>query len=105
MARFENVQGITEVKFFQNIQCYCPLGDDWYTNRVEVTMKPDRVVPDYCELDDFTRSLGGEKLIIEDVIDAIYSHIMEEYEPYYLSVVSSVDDAKHMAVVVSKVSE
>ena len=105
MSRFENKQGISKISFTQNIQCYCPLGYDWYTNHVTVEMVPSNVIPDYCEIDDFTRGLAGKSLIIEDVVVSIWDHIMTEYEPKWLKVTSDVDDAKHMPVSVVKVSE
>lgn len=105
MARFENKQGISKICFKQNIQCYCPLGYDWYTNHITVEMVPGKVIPDYCELDDFTRGIAGKSLIIEDVVAQIWDHITIEYEPSFLRVTSDVDDAKHMPVSVTKVSE
>ena len=102
MSSFENKQGITQIEFMQNIQCFCPLGNDWYTNQICVRMCPGKIIPDYCEIDDFTRSLGGKRLIIEDVISMIYDHIMTVYCPEHLYVESYVDDAKHMPVRVVK---
>lgn len=103
MARFKNVQGISKIEFTQNIQDFCPLGNDWYTNHITVLMVPSSIIPDYCDIDDFTRSLSGKELIIEDVVDTIYNYINTEYEPIELSVTSYVDDAKHMPVKVVKV--
>ena len=102
MAKFKNEQGISLIEFTQNIQDFCPLGNDWYTNQITVSMIPDSIIPDYCDIDDFTRSLGGKDLIIEDVVDAIFKYIEEEYAPKDLSVSSYVNDAKHMPVTVVK---
>ena len=102
MAEFYNKQGITEITFTQNIQCFCPLGNDWYTNHVEVNMIPDETIPDYCDVDDFLRGLAGKSLIIEDVVDAIYSYLCTNYKPKSVRVQSSVDDAKHLPVTVVK---
>lgn len=102
MAKFENVQGISLICFEQNIQCYCPLGNDWYTNHVKVSFVPTNIIPDYCDIDEFTRSLGGQELIIEDVVKRIYDYIVDNYKPNNLEVSSYVDDAKHMPVTVVK---
>lgn len=102
MAKFSNTQGISRIKFTQNVQCYCPLGDDWYTNHITVNMKLGDTVPDYCEIDDFIRSIAGQSLIIEDVINLIYTHLRDNYCPIELCVESYVDDAKHLAVTVTK---
>ena len=105
MAKFENVQGITEIKINHSVQCYCPLGDDWYTNKILICMSGISTVPDYCDVDRFIRSISGGKLIIEDVVSKIYSYIMDECHPKKLSVSSHVDDAMHMPVSVIKSSE
>lgn len=105
MSKFENKQNITKISFSQNIQCYCPLGNDWYTNHVFVEMQLGNVVPDYCEVDEFTRSIAGKSLIIEDVVNAVYEYLISEYSPKYLYVKSVVDDAKHIPVSVIKEME
>lgn len=102
MARFENVQGITKICFNQNIQCFCPLGNDWYTNHVYIEIIPNKVIPDYCEVDEFLRSLGGESLVIEDVIDKVFKYFKEEYKCSSVKVSSYVNDAKHLSVRVLK---
>lgn len=102
MSSFANTQGITYITFTQNIQCFCPLGNDWYTNQVTVEFVPSSIIPDYCEIDDFTRSLGGEHLIIEDVVERIYTYMENNYKPNNLYVKSYVCDAKHMPVTVIK---
>lgn len=102
MAKFENVQGITEIRFEQNVQCYCPLGDDWYTNQLNITMIPNKIIPDYCDVDNFIRGLSGTSLIIEDVIKCLFEYIMREYEPKNVRIESYVNDAKHLPVRVIK---
>lgn len=102
MARFKNEQGITNIVFTQNIQCFCPLGNDWYTNQITVEFTPTKTIPDYCEIDEFTRGLAGRKLLIEDVVNEIHKYINKEYLPASLRVTSKVDDAKHMPVIVTK---
>lgn len=102
MAGFPNRQRISKVRFTQNVQCYCPLGDDWYTNHVTVDMQLGDAIPDYCDVDDFIRSISGKSLIIEDVIDLIYKYFTDTYKPINLRVESYVDDAKHLPVTVVK---
>ena len=104
MAKFENTQGISRISFTQNIQCFCPLGDDWYTNHLTVDMCPDKIIPDYCDVDNFTRGLSGKMLIIEDVVNAVYNYLYDNYKPKSVKVESHVNDAKHMPVTVIKES-
>lgn len=102
MSKFENVQGITEISFEQNVQCYCPLGNDWYTNQLFITIVPDKLIPDYCDVDDFIRGLSGKSLIIEDVIKEIFEYFKNEYAPKNIKIQSYVNDAKHLTVRVIK---
>lgn len=102
MASFANTQGITKIILTQNVQCFCPLGDDWYTNHITIELIPKSIIPDYCEADDFIRGLAGQSLIIEDVIDKIFTYFKQSYDCSYVKVVSYVDDAKHLAVTVVK---
>lgn len=102
MASFANTQGITKINMSQNIQCFCPLGNDWYTNQVEIELIPDKIIPDYCEVDDFVRSLGGESLIIEDVVKALFDYFKNSYGCSYVKIKSYVNDAKHLSVSVVK---
>lgn len=102
MSSFANTQKITSITFTQNIQCFCPLGNDWYTNQITVDFAPSSIIPDYCEIDEFTRGLAGEELIIEDVVEQIYTYMKNNYKPTKLCVRSYVNDAKHMPVTVVK---
>lgn len=104
MSKFVNKQGITNIEITHNVQCYCPLGDDWYTNHLCIKLEGLNVIPDYCDVDDFIRSLSGKKLIIEDVVSLIYEYIVSEYNPEHINVESYVSDAKHMPVKVVKSS-
>lgn len=105
MSRFKNEQNITAIEFMQNVQCFCPLGNDWYTNQITVEFEPTDTIPDYCEVDDFVRGLSGKSLLIEDVVASIYNYVYQEYSPAYLRVSSKVDDAKHLPVTVTKQSK
>ena len=105
MAEFKNVQGISRVSFTQNVQCFCPLGDDWYTNHLTVKMQMGEIIPDYCDVDDFIRSISGRSLIIEDVVQQVYEYFDNTCRPKSLYVESYVDDAKHLPVTVIKESK
>ncbi len=100
--QFENKQGITEINMYQNIQAYCPLGDEYYTNEVSMHMTGMKVIPDYCDLDKFLRGLAGSKMIIEDVVATIFDKLDKDCQPEHLVVTSLVHDAIHLDVTVSK---
>ena len=102
MARFENVHGITRIKFKQNIQCFCPLGNDYYTNQVSVLFVPDEVIPDYCEVEQYMRKMSGNKYTVEDTVFMVFDYLNTKYKPKYLKVTSYADDAVHFEVEVTK---
>lgn len=102
MGSFENKQGINKIKLFQNVQCFCPLGNDWYTNNIQIEIIPNKIIPDYCEVDEFIRSLSGNNYIIEDVVYSIFEYFKKVYNCEYVKVESTVTDAKHLNVIVIK---
>lgn len=102
MSAFENKQGITEIEMEQSIQAYCPLGDEYYTNQVYMQMTGMQVIPDYCDLDKFLRSLAGSKMIIEDIVATIFNKLDTDCIPEHLIVSSVVTDAVHLNVTVTK---
>lgn len=96
-----NDQNISEIRFKMNIHNFCPLGDDWYTNELEVSFVPYKVIPDYVYLDNELRALDGKSLIIEDVVNKVYE-LISTMNPIMCEVKSHVSDAKHLAVDVIK---
>lgn len=103
MSAFENKQGINTIEMSQNIQAYCPLGKEYYTNKVSIVMDDMKVIPDYCDVDKFLRSLSGKEMIIEDIVNTIFEYFEKECNPEHLAVSSDVDDAVHLPVRVTKV--
>lgn len=101
MPSFKNTQGITCIRLFRNTHNFCPMGNDWYTARVEVVFYPNDVVMDYCEVDDFFKGLDGQSLIIEDVVSAAFDYF-NGFNPHDLCVEAKVDDATHLPVEVIK---
>ena len=99
----ENKQGIREIEMFPTAQCYCPLGDDIYSNQFKVTLRPDRFFPNYCDIQAWIgENIEGKALIIEDAVDRLYEHLLRTYAPKSLEVRSHVDDAGHFPVTVVK---
>lgn len=102
MPKFKHTQGISEVSFSKTITVYCPLGRDYYTATIEVLFSPDEWMMDYIDVDKFIHSIQGQTLIIEDVVDKVYSHLIEEYSPKYVEVTLYAENAAHFPVVVKK---
>lgn len=105
MARFKNKQGITSITGRKRISLYCPLGKDYYTADIDVSLVPDNVIMDYCELDTYLNNQSGLSLIIEDLIDKVYNHLQDEYKPKSLTVNVKAYSNTHLPVEVSKCSE
>lgn len=101
MARFENKQKIDCITMYKTLHNFCPLGQDWYTNRIRIEFEPNKTIPDYIEIDSALNELESKGLVIEDVVDKIVE-IFVEYEPFSIKVVSKVDDATHLPVEVMK---
>lgn len=104
MAKFEHTQDLTSINYMKTITLFCPLGNDYYTAGIEVSMAPGEYVMDYLDEENFFKELQGKKLIIEDLVNTVYEHIMYEYAPTYLYVSVKAYNATHFPVVVTKES-
>ena len=102
MGTIRNDNNISMIQFNQNIQAFCPMGHDFYTNHITVSFCPGDLIPDYCDVEKFMRSLAGKELIIEDVVGIVFDYLKENYQPENLAVTSTVDDAVHFPVKVTK---
>ena len=101
----KNIYGVSDIKIKATAKCFCPLGQDWYTNHFEITFVPEEYIPDYCDIDSFIKeNINGKHFIIEEAVAKLYDFIKEEYQPYELQIKSEVDDAAHSAVVVNRCS-
>lgn len=100
----ENKQNIAEIVMKPTAICFCPLGDDWYTNEFYITIEPDKYFPDYCDIEKYLNgNIRGKSLIIEDAVGMVYDYIKNEYEPKTIQVVSYVNDViSHSPVIVTK---
>ena len=102
--KIENRQGITNIVMKPKAICFCPLGDDWYTNEFEITFAPNQYFPDYCDIEKYlNEEIRGKELIIEDAVSKLYEYLKKTYYPMTLVVTSYVNDVtSHSPVVVTK---
>lgn len=96
-----NKQGITQICFERQVQAFCPMGDDYYTASIRVVFAPSDTIMDYCETDNFIKALGGQSLIIEDLVSNVFDHI-KLYKPKYLKVSAKAESNVHFPVIVTK---
>lgn len=98
-----NEYGIAMIRIESTAKCFCPLGQDWYTNQFEIYFEPDELIPDYCEMDRWIEeNINQMHMIIEYAVAALHKYLTDTYKPKSCKVTSYVDDAKHSAVVVTK---
>lgn len=104
--KLENKQGINTITMKPRAVCFCPLGDDWYTNEFLISIDVADYYPDYCDIEKFlNEKVRGKSLIIEDAVEIVYDYIAEELNPDWIEVTSCVNDVtSHSPVVVSKTS-
>lgn len=99
----KNEFGIANITIESTAKCFCPLGNDWYTNQFTVDFYPGEFIPDYCEMDKWiAENINGKPMIIEAAVSALYNYLRDTYHPLELCVESYVDDARHSAVTVIK---
>lgn len=98
-----NKAGITEIKMKKVAHCFCPLGSDWYTAHILMTVKPDTHLFDYCDVDNYIKNnIEGKKLIIEEIA-AELTAMCQTVVPFSVEVEVHVEDAVHLPVTVKKV--
>lgn len=98
----KNKYGIRNITVDAQAKCYCPLGNDWYTNQFRIDMDVAEDIPDYVKLDEWVaKNINGKSMIIEEATATLYQHIVNEYKPYSCSISSYVDDATHGTVTVT----
>ena len=97
MASFENKYNISKIKMFKKVHNLCTIGQDWFTNNLEITIIPDKIIPDYIEVDKSIQEFEAKELVIEEVVNGILEEL-KKYDPKYISVKSSVNDAMHLPV-------
>lgn len=100
----KNEQKIKQIIMKPKAICYCPLGDDWYTNDFRINFFPDEIFPDYCDIEKYLdENIRGKKLIIEDAVNMLYQYLQVTYQPKKLQITSEICDAKsHSPVTVIK---
>lgn len=86
---------------YKTLHNFCPIGQDLYTSELEITFEPTETIPDYIELEAELDKLEGQELVIEDVVYHV-TKILKEYDPFYIDVTATVEDAKHLKVKVNK---
>lgn len=85
--RIENKYKVNELTYEASAFVYCPMGNDWGHIDIFAKIKPNKYLPDYCDIDNFIeKNIEGKTLITEAVGFEVYNFIKNEIEPERLSV-------------------
>lgn len=99
---FKNKQGITEITMYGTTHLFCPLGNDFYTANVTITVSEPKMIPDYCDVTKFFESIDGKNLIIEDACRKTMKFIRKQTRvASSITVTIDVNDARHLPVSVT----
>lgn len=101
MNVIENTYDLDMIETSHKIHAYCPIGQATYTGKINIQFTPDKVIPDYIELDKAIKELNDTKLLIEDMVNKI-CEIISKLEPISAVVTITVDDALHCPVKITK---
>lgn len=99
----DNDYGIGKITIELEARCFCPMGNDWYTNNFTVFFEPDKSIPDYCEVDNFVKKeIENKNFIIEKAVMVLHEFFMKNYKPKSCKVISYAGNATHSPVTVEK---
>lgn len=94
----ENKYGVTELKLYETIQHWCPLGDQLGTTQYEMTIVPGKQLAELCELHSKFTAMVGTKYTLESGLGQILDILKSAYpDAEYIQVVAKCPTNKHMA--------
>lgn len=92
---FDNEQGITEIKLMGRVRHYCPMGDDWVSTDIEITVTDPATIPDYCDVTAHLKELDGRQIILENLCLDVHRFIKSQTQGYVI-VTAKTKDAEHV---------
>lgn len=100
----KNTRKIDLIVMKPTTRVFCPLGKDWYTAKLTVTVVRPEDVPDYCDVEEWMSQNVREKAyIIEDVVGMVYQYVKDVCKPESVEVRCDVTDSRvHFPVTVIK---
>lgn len=94
----ENTYGVNEIKLYETIQHFCPLGDQIGTTQYEMIIHPGMQLAELCELHSKFTGLIGTKYSLESGLKIILDILKESYpDAEYIKVTAKCPPNKHMA--------
>lgn len=103
MAAFENTMNINMITMFiDDLTVDCPIGKAPYDASYEVLFIPDRIIPDYIEVEKWVNAnISLKNLTIEASLKLFKDYLIQTYNPAYVTITCKVIGAAHFDVEVS----
>lgn len=94
----ENTYGVTEIKLYETIQHWCPLGDQVGTTQYEMTIVPGPQLAELCDLHSKFTAMIGTTYSLESGLGQILAILKDAYPTAeYIKVTAKCPTNKHMA--------
>ena len=77
-------------------EVFCPIGKTWCTYHIDITMMPNKTIPDYLEIQEYIGGQCPTEATLEDFAAAVRDEMVAMCEPMSVEVSVFCDDAKHM---------
>lgn len=98
----ENKEKVISINYRPVARCYCPLGEDEYTNYFDISIYPKDHYPDYLDIDSFIqKNIEGKTFTIEQACYCLREYLVDELPGAVIQVTSNVSDAGHSEVSVT----
>ncbi len=97
----KNNENIRKVEMFPAIKLFCPLGEDWYTNKLHIVLGIYDDYADYMDVQKFIKEeVEGKAYTIEGTCKKLYDYFKEQgFEDIYIEAEAS--DGAHFPVKVT----
>lgn len=101
MARFENKMNISSLEMHPTVKCICTIGQTLCTYEMHIHFMPNRVIPDYLEVDEFINQMYGKEYTMEEAAAYVADYLFAEYAPVTVDVTLTCKDARHFPATVN----
>lgn len=93
-----NDYGVNEIKLYETIQHWCPLGDQLGTTQYEMIIRPGKQLAELCDLHAQFTAMVGTKYTLESGLGQILDILKKAYpDASYIKVTAKCPTNKHMA--------
>ena len=95
----ENTYGITELCLYEDVQHFCPLGEQVGVTHYSIVVKPGKQLAEFVQLHWDIQDLMGKTFTLESGAGMVMDILKKHYpDAKYIRVTSSCGSNRHMAV-------